>query len=215
MWLSLPLRTPPHPRSAPWVHTCVCFSILLPGKPSPSVWYHSFLTSPQWWLKPQVAGLQQLQVYSGFQATPHPGDSKAEEVYTTQKCEMILCLLLLTTNLADLVMPSRLARQWLCAAPLSEPTAEGGYPRTGQMPATASPSLSVSAKRPGRPPTQAGSKPPPEWCAATGPAWCPSSRSPGLVALSWHTCPQLLGAAPARCKPGVTEHEGHLVSHGG
>ena len=114
---------------------------------------------------------------------------------------MIPCLLFLITNPLASVTPSSLTRQWPCPAPLLEPTAEAGYPRTGQTPITASPSLSASAKHPGRRPAWADSRSPPGWCAATAPAWCPSSHSPELAALSSHTCPRQHGAALARYKP--------------
>lgn len=76
------------------------------------------------------------------------------------------------------------------------------YPRTGQMPITALPSLSVSAKHPGRQPAWADSRSPPGWYAATGSAWCPSSRLQEPAALSSHTCPQQHGVVLAHCKPG-------------
>ena len=108
---------------------------------------------------------------------------------------------ILIANLAASIMPSWLTKQWPCQAPLPEPTVEAGYLSTRQTPIIALPSLSVSAKHPGRPPAWADSRSPPGWCAATGSAWYPSSHLPGPAALSSHTCPRQHGVALAHCKP--------------
>ena len=114
---------------------------------------------------------------------------------------MTPCLLFSIASTLASVMSSRLTRQRPGPIPFPESTAEAGYPRTGQTPITASPSLSASAEHPGRLPAWADSGFPRGWCAATGSAWCPSSHLPEPAALSSHTCPQQPDAARAHYKP--------------
>ena len=194
--LLAPNASPAHPTLS---SMGICFSLLSQHFTlvNPSSVF-SFLTSPQ---TTSCRAVEAKHVLWFGGATPHPRDRRAEDIYAEWEREMTPCLLFLIASTLASVMSSRLTRQWPGPVPFPEPTAEAGYPRTGQTPIPALPSLSASAEHPGRLPAWADSGFPPGWCAATGSAWCPSSHLPEPAALSLHTCPQRHDAARAHYKP--------------